>query len=236
MNRFIVLLMLIALAVPASAQQASTTASTGSSVASSSLINPPAFQIGDVLVYHGYRSIDDAKVGKNQTWNNRMEVAEVRPNGDTLFVINGKKDEHSRLYNRDGNLLEGKNPGAQAQRFTPSLEENFYPLKIGEERDVKSVYNPRDPDANRQSFDCSGKSRVAGWETVQVPAGTFQALKIEVSGRCLVFPAGWESSYRLVKWLAPEAKMRPVLSQEKRMWAGGSSEQVYSLSIVKVSH
>lgn len=193
-----------------------------------SISKSPIFKVGDSFTYRGYRSLDDAMKGRDSIWGGPMEVKEVKESGNVLFVVNDHLGNY-RILNRDGNMIERKVPGSVLQKYEPSLEEHKYPLVVGDGYDVKSVYNPPDPDRNRQEFSCSGKGKVVGWETVTVPAGTFKSLKVEVSGLCNIRPAGWSSSFVIVKWLAPEIKMRPILYREDRYWAGGKSDYTYSL-------
>jgi len=193
------------------------------------LSKPPALKVGDSLTYSGYRSLSDAQNGQSSQWNDPMEVTEVRGNGDVVFLVS-KNPGNFRIYNREGNMVERQMPGGVVEKFAPSYEEHAYPLEVGKKYSVKSVFNPKNPDHNKKEVNCKGDGKIIGWEEVTVPAGKFRALRVEVSGWCNIYPAGWTTKYSTVKWLAPEVKMRPVLYKAETSWSGGSSDNIYSLS------
>lgn len=78
-----------------------------------------------------------------------------------------------------------------------------FPLRVGESFEAKSEWlDPRNKGAEGIS---TGTVRIVGWETVEVPAGKFRAMKIE-SEFLVRSPDGRSSQFKIVYWYVPEVR------------------------------
>lgn len=79
-----------------------------------------------------------------------------------------------------------------------------FPLRIGEKREVK--YELLLPQSTTVESTSTGTITVVGWETVEVPAGRFRAIKIEMDST--VQPANNSASFsrRLTSWYVPDVR------------------------------
>lgn len=177
--------------------------------------SPPKMTLGDVFVYQGFNDLDDAKSGNNPTWTARNTVTEV--NGDEGFVMSTKRGV--RHYNRDGNLTKWERENKLTIVYSPCWLTYRYPMKVGDVYDVTFHHTYPKEDGN---VSYKLKITVVGWETITVPAGTFEALRVEARGTYEHPPNYVTADITCTTWLAPAVKMRPILYNEARSWDSGS--------------
>ena len=110
----------------------------------------------------------------------------------------------TRTFTREFNLVETKTGELvtfTAKPFWPYLR---FPLEIGRKWDI-----PFEADViarrNNRSAKWQWKARVVTAEAVTVPAGTFQAFKIEYEGRFATRQgnASWTGTHKETGWFAP---------------------------------
>lgn len=79
-----------------------------------------------------------------------------------------------------------------------------FPLRVGDMYDMK--YELLRPRVNTVESSVSGKVTVVGWETVDVPAGKFRAMKVEVEST--VRPQDGSRAYprQLTYWYVPDVR------------------------------
>jgi hypothetical protein len=170
-------------------------------------IPAPDIQVGDSWTYD---SIDGYKNVREFTIESR--AAEV---GADRIVFEWKRTDErasgSWIVNRDLDWIERRSTSGSnvADPFYPSLS---FPLSVGKKWSQKVKFVARYEQEKTVEADLEG--RVIGWEKVTVPAGTFDALKIEVSGPYKGYSGNfnWKGLMRDVIWYAPEVK-RPVRTQ-----------------------
>jgi hypothetical protein len=188
---------------------------------------PPVFAIGDTWVYDGgFDSLDDAKAGKNPTsWDIIRIIREINDKG---ILVSNPKGNRQFLYDKEFNLLE-RHVDGQSTFYKPFWPRYRYPMKVGDKYNVGFSHNRPDGFDN----DYNATVRVIGWEAVTVPAGTFKALKVEMTGywtHSLGIAAGTgRADFREISWFAPELKMRHVLYLWEASWGMGSSSYYESL-------
>jgi hypothetical protein len=79
-----------------------------------------------------------------------------------------------------------------------------FPLRIGDKHDVR--YEQLRPRVTAAENSTIGSVKVTGWETVEVPAGKFRAIKVEVEST--VRPSGGSRAYPrdLTYWYVPDVR------------------------------
>jgi hypothetical protein len=186
----------------------------------------PTFVVGDKWVYNNYESLADAKQGHNPGVDTTRIVREINNKG---ILVSNPKGTRQYLYNKDFNWLEAhsKERDTFYKPFWPTYK---YPMRVGDKYKVEFSHNRDDGRDN----DYIATIRVVGWETVTVPAGTFKALKVEMTGHWTHPNPNnrielWHANFKEINWFAPEVKMRPVLHLWEAWWQTGSRETYESL-------
>jgi hypothetical protein len=134
----------------------------------------------------------------------RHEV--VRVGGDRVEVAGAVElGDGSQVYDREWNWLRRPATDLQTFEYSPAYQAFSFPLTAGKTwRSQATATDPRDG----RRFPVKIEGRVLGWERVRVPAGEFDALKIERR----VYIGYWESTYRGQsviqehEWYAPSVK------------------------------
>ena len=189
---------------------------------------PLVLTIGDTFEYKGYRSMDDAKEDVNPRWTQVLKVTEVYEGRGFRFEING--GPRYIIYNQAGNILKRSRKDSTIRTYTPSSMLFKYPMKVGDEFPVSYYFDKSKVTPNKRTVRREGIVRVVGWEEVTVPAGTFKALRIEMSGEYKLFPrdqGGRGGTFVETYWVSPKVKMRIVLSYRKYVWKNGTVKKHY---------
>jgi hypothetical protein len=213
----------------------------------SQTLDVPAVKTGDTWIYRS--TTERGASGWNQT-EEEIKVTRVTPT--TIFIATkpagSTQPPKEMLVGPDWSRVRDVN-GTQTVVNRPLA----FPLSDGKSWDV--VYTEQNPNKNHKSEKFDNHFRVVGYETVQVPAGSFRALKIESEGHweAVVAPgqsvvqggqtgqsgttmvtqvqntAERQTSGRLYKafWYAPEVK-RWVRSVEEYYSSGGVRNERYS--------
>ena len=172
----------------------------------------PAHQVGDRWVY---RVQDGFRV--RLTWEETHEITSVSPKGITVRVTaKGPSidDQRTETWSAPGVVLTGAVFDNETRRFEPALVRYRFPL-TGGERWRQSL---RDPDHDTRPY--GGVERnvsVGGYERITTPAGTFDAIRLQVFMRLddetfWRFPT--ECTYQL--WYAPAIGM--TVREEKNAY------------------
>lgn len=184
-------------------------------------VERPAINVGDTWVYQSR----DAQTGeKRPGW--RHVVSEVTP--DRIMVRSAK----SQLsFTQDFNLIEIKTGETVTVRYTPAWGYYNFPLEVGKTYDAKFQSDSR---SGTRDTRWNWKAEVLGSESVTVPAGTYDALKIKYTGNYNVTEAGrsWSGGRIETLWYAP-AVNRHVKTEWTHNWSGsgfkGSETEVNEL-------
>jgi hypothetical protein len=141
----------------------------------------PAINVGDAWEFKGLLEPD----GKPNDWT--RTVVEVAPN-DVLKI----RQQDDRVVDYDGAL-----------NFMPEGRADYarvlvkYPLKVGDEWEMSRKFpNPQTEEA--------GKAKVVAFETITVPAGTFQCYRIEAEAWTTNRSARERRSWK--RWYCPDVK------------------------------
>jgi len=165
----------------------------------SATVTAPSIAAGDSWIYKvrdGFTGLprEDQRHQVTRVAGDRIEVAGTVDLGDG-----------SQVYDREWNWLRRPATDLQTFEYSPAYQAFSFPLTAGKTwRAASTATDPRDG----RRFPVRIEARVLGWERVKVPAGEFDALKIERR----VFIGYWESAFRgnsviqEYDWYAPSVK------------------------------
>ncbi|MBT9597648.1 MAG: hypothetical protein IV094_16825 [Vitreoscilla sp.] len=117
----------------------------------------------------------------------RIEVAETTPANPTPRPV---------LMTRELNVLESQ------RRKDSDLRQLSFPLAVGKSWTFENDYKLKDSGVSGHA---SYEVKVVGYEKVKVPAGEFDAFKVDAVGRWSAAVAGQSTATR-VWWYAPAAR------------------------------
>ena len=149
----------------------------------SKLVRPAREALFHALVY-AYRDRRDRKRDMRRLWIERINGQDTKAvvvsasQGTVILDQGGKKS----TLDSDDNLVSGYSIIAGREvSYTPDLGTLSFPLKKG-----KSWTNHWTWKAGDYSGEGTTYGKAVAWETVTVPAGTFSALRVDVSYRSVV--------------------------------------------------
>lgn len=164
-------------------------------------IDGPAVKVGDTWMYNTHNG-----------WTGNLDyvsvntVKEISKQG---IVMESASLDRNIVFTvrrtRDFNLISIEAPHF-TQRARPYYPNFVFPLEVGKtwKRDVE-LLNSKDPDKEVRA---KLEGKVVGWESVTVPAGTFRALKIVVTGyyQGTTNSGSWTGRIEDALWYAPEVR------------------------------
>jgi hypothetical protein len=142
--------------------------------------------------------------------NYRYEVTSADANGTVVQLTHEGRILDTFVYAPGWNPREAPLPNTQRFRYNPTFTAYEYPLAPG--KSWTTVVRSTDVVTGR-TYNTHIKARVIGWERVSVPAGQFDALRIERA----VFAGNMEGSrtqeeIEETEWYAPSVR-HPVRKQ-----------------------
>jgi hypothetical protein len=161
----------------------------------------PAYRVGDRWVYHG----DDGFRVKTE-WDETHEVTAIGPDGITVRItLKGPTTNVTRteLWSAPGQVKVGAVYDNDTRRFAVPLQRYDFPLTAGKNWNQWAAnYN----EATKESGSINHWVRVGGWEKVATPAGTFDAISMQVVMRLddETFWR-WPTTCNYAVWYAPAA-------------------------------
>jgi len=168
-----------------------------------SKVELPAVKIGDSWTYDNVDAWKNVKEFTSVTVVTALTDADIRT--EAKRTDNGEIT--TTVLGRDFNRLS-RETGGRKGIWDPYYPIYSFPLEVGKSWEKEVTYT-----RNYDSFKVvmKAKGQVVGWEKVSVPAGTFNALKIEVSGPFNGFnpaPGGgrWSGQQFLTVWYVPEVR------------------------------
>jgi hypothetical protein len=171
----------------------------------------PAYRVGDRWVYHG----EDGFRVKTE-WEETHEVTAIGPDGITARVTpKGRPLDFPRteLWSAPGQVKVGALCGdGVTRRFALPLQRDDFPLGGGKTwTQWVDQYN----EATQQSGQVNHWVRVGGWEKVATPAGSFDAISMQVLMR-LDDETFWRfaTTCNYLVWYAPA--VRGIVREERR--------------------
>jgi len=162
----------------------------------------PAYRVGDRWVYHG---IEGFRV--KTEWDETREVTAIGPQGITIRItqrgaapMNATRTE---VFTAPGQMAIGAAYVNETRNFSVPLQLYNFPLAAGKVwNQWVGTYN----DMTRETGQLNRYVRVAGWDKVSTPAGSFDAIRLEVLMRLddETFWR-WPTTCNYAVWYAPAA-------------------------------
>jgi len=184
-------------------------------------VTAPAVRVGDTWTYR----VRDGYTGLERG-NQSYRVTDASPDRISVAVSGGGRLDETHVYDRKWNWLRHPATNLQSFDYSPAYVALAFPLAAGKRWHARIMAT--DPGDGRR-FPVWIDGTVLGWQRVKVPAGEFDALKIER----IVYIEYWEhavrgrSVIREYEWYAPAAKQsvrREASSQYLSYLAGGRGD------------
>jgi hypothetical protein len=162
----------------------------------------PVYRVGDRWVYHG---IDGFRV--KTEWDEIHEVTAITAEGMTVRIsqngpppVNATRTE---VWAAPGQLRVGAAYENETRHFSVPLQLYNFPLAAGK---VWNQWVGTFNDMTRETGQLNRYVRVAGWDKVSTPAGSFDAIRLEVLMRLddETFWR-WPTTCNYQVWYAPAA-------------------------------
>jgi hypothetical protein len=139
------------------------------------------------------------------------------------------------LYDAAGRLVRFTTGSGDQREFSPYAPRWWPGMKVGERREFEYEFRAINQNGNHWTNRVSTEMKVVGREIVRVPAGEFNALRLEMTGK--VTPVG-RPGYGVIKmvcWYVPELHTY-VAYDEDTIWNGRPDdrfrEELTSLNLV----
>lgn len=171
----------------------------------------PEIKVGDVWTYR----VRDGFTGMERG-QQRHEVVEL--SGDYVRVAGAlERGDGTQIYDRAWNWLRRPATNLQTFEYAPAYQAFAFPLTAGKRWHQRLIAT--DP-ADGRRFPVWLDGVVLGWERVKVPAGEFEALKVERT----VYFEYWEYAVRgrsriqEIEWYAPAVKQSLRKEARSQYW------------------
>lgn len=155
----------------------------------------PEIRVGDSWTYRSTNMIAPG------THEHEIRVSFV--SDKVILVVSTSKSDEKEIdssWTPDWNALTAYS----GVMFRPHSGLFRFPLRTGDKHEVS--YELRRPRVNTAESATTGTVTVVGWETVEVPAGKFRAIKLELD--TMIRPSDGARAYRrhVFFWYAPEVR------------------------------
>lgn len=154
----------------------------------------PEIRVGDSWTYRS------TNIGARGTHEHEMRVSFV--DDKVILVASTRKSDGVELDSSWTSQWNALTHGGFM--FRPHSGFLRFPMRVGDNHEVKNeLLRPRE---NTIENSTTGSVTVVGWETVEVPAGKFRAIKIELDS--MVQPSSGARAYRrqVTLWYVPEVR------------------------------
>ena len=154
----------------------------------------------------------EVKIGDSWTYR-RIDLQTNKPTGFSLIRVtfandraiqttshSGRKEQLDATWTAEWNAVSSPRDGI----FEPHRGLLKFPLQAG--ATYKVVYDMKRPQKGAFQAKHDRTAKVVGWEEVEVPAGKFRALKIEIEGTFQRVDKSIAGTAKNVIWYVPEVK------------------------------
>ncbi len=183
-----------------------------------SVIERPTMKIGEVC---SYRKNTEVEAGKPSSTSSQYEQHVVATEADRVVMQVGQ-GKLQRIVDLDGNpLIHGD------ITFSPNFLIYKFPIKVGNEWSGTSTLSFKNSPADSVEYRLTAKA--VAWEGIQVAAGRFDAIRIEVAGNYVARLNGrqGEGVQKQSIWYAPAVSRMVRADYHETGWNG----QIYSKNI-----
>ncbi len=136
-------------------------------------------------------------------------------------------------YTPEWNLIRSRNPEGSGLDYTPALKYYDFPLSTGKQWQQSSVENDIKTGAQRKH---TLSSTVLGRETVTVPAGTFNAIKVITKSELVDATKGETTLGTDTSWYVPELRRSVKSETASRKPDGTEDKQIIQLIEYKLGN
>ena len=155
----------------------------------------PEIRVGDSWTYRGTNALAP---GTHEYENRVTFVSE-----NVILLVTARKGDSKEVdstWTPEWNALTSH----AGYMFRPSTGMFRFPLRVGDKYELKFEFLRPRVDSVESST--TGSATVVGWETVEVPAGKFRAIRLEVD--TLVQPLDASRAYprRITFWYVPDVR------------------------------
>jgi hypothetical protein len=189
---------------------------TFSSITAAQAIDTPVVKPGDTWTYES--TVETGSSGWTKTKN---EITVSRVTGSTIYLSSKQSGStqaaRERFVGSDWSRVRNVN-GKETVVALPMA----FPMSVGKTWEL--AYTEDHPNKNHKFEQWNTKYVVVGYETVEVPAGKFQALKIEAEGH---WTAELESSNRVVQGANSTPGNTTMITQVQRTAATSATGRIY---------
>lgn len=155
----------------------------------------PHVEAGDSWTYRAENVLGQGK--------DEHETVIHRADGKVLHVVSTRKSdgkEIDSIWTADWNAMTSYTGFI----YRPNTGIYRYPMRAGDRHTTEfQVMRPR---VNTLMFHAKMTVTVVGWETVEVPAGKFRALKVDASGTWQLADGSGAFLQQITIWYAPEVR------------------------------
>ena len=182
----------------------------------------PQVKVGDTWTY--------SRLGRVSNQSGRSTTRVTFINERVIQTLTGKDADET--WTTEWNAVSARNGNV----YMPERGMLRFPLRVGDSYTV--VYETKAPRSGTGAAHVKHErtAKVVGWEEVEVPAGKFRALKIEISGSFYRIDAGFSGTARDVIWYVPSVKRWVKQTYEDSNPRGGyfwSGEELVSYKVAK---
>ncbi len=184
----------------------------------------PEHKVGDTWVYN-----------KIDGWTGALvfvvvsSVRDLSPRGAVIEAVVPGSTIVTRMQRDPGfNLVRTETPNG-VQTVSPSYPSYAFPLAIGKTWTQKaSIANSAQPDKDVTAW---FEGRVVGWELVTVPAGTFDAVRIELKAnyRASSGEGNWNGTITDRLWYAPAVRNAVKYEYQDTVGTSKYTHEAYEL-------
>lgn len=182
MNRTLLALVLVAVPILSAGQ-------------SEAPVRRPEIKVGDSWTYRGTNVLAPG----TREHETRVSFA----NDKVILVLSTRKSdgkEFDSAWTRDWNAVTSY----AGVMYRPYAGVFRFPLRAGDKYEVKfEVLRPR---VNTVVTSVTGTAKIVSWDTVEVPAGKFRAMRVEVEGVYRELDGSGSYQQHATLWYVPEVK------------------------------
>ena len=182
MNRTLLALLLVAVAIPSAGQ-------------SDARVVKPEIRVGDSWTYRGTNVLGPG----TQEHEARVSFADDK----VILVVSTRKSdgkEFDSSWTPEWNAVTSYT----GLMYRPPTGVLRFPLRVGDKYSIK--FEVLRPQVSTVMSLATGTATVVGWETVEVPAGKFRAMKVEAEWTNQPFDGSRAFQQQATFWYVPEVR------------------------------
>lgn len=155
----------------------------------------PEIRVGDSWTYRGTNILGPG----TQVHESRVSFVD-----DKLILVVSTRKSDGKEFDSSWTSEWNAVTAHSGNMYRPHTGFFRFPLHVGDKYQLKyEQFRPRETDRINQS---AGSAVVVGWETIEVPAGKFRAMRIEADMVTVPSGGGKAAQLKGVIWYSPEVR------------------------------